>query len=117
MGDVDAFVAYLRHELRTPINAILGYSQLLVEEGDRSSLTAAERADLGVVAASVKQLLRVISEMLDPNGLTDGIEEYAYRLRYVTRPQLTKVRSCIETLLHRHEHAPVGDDLRRIRVA
>src|SRR5262245_57356400 len=117
MGDVDAFVAYMRHDLRSPINAILGYSQLLLEEGDQSSLSVAERDELERVADSGKQLLRIISEILDPAGLTDGIEEYALRLRHATRPQLTEVRGCIETLLEEHANAPVGDDLRRIDTA
>jgi DNA-binding response OmpR family regulator len=117
MGDFDAFVAYLRHELRSPINAILGYSQLLLEEWDHASLSVAERDDLERVADSGKQLLRIISDILDPAGVTDGIEEYAFRLRQATRPPLTDVRGCIKTLLAEHENAPVGDDLRRISVA
>src|SRR5262245_66201552 len=117
MGDVAAFVAHMRHDLRSPINAILGYSQLLLEEGDQSSLSVAERDDLGRVAELGKQLLRIISEILDPAGITDGIEEYAFRLRLATRPPLTAVRGCIETLLEEHENAPVGDDLRRIHAA
>lgn len=87
MGDFDAFVAYLRHELRSPINAILGYSQLLLEEWDHASLSVAERDDLERVADSGKQLLRIISDILDPAGVTDGIEEYAFRLRQATRPR------------------------------
>src|SRR5262245_56601985 len=117
MGDVAAFVAHMRHDLRSPINAILGYSQLLLEEGDQSALSVAERDDLERVADAGKQLLRIISEFLDPAGITDGIDEYAYRLRIATRPPLTKVRGCIETLLEDHARAPVGDDLRRIHVA
>src|SRR5215471_440368 len=117
MGDVAAFVAHMRHDLRSPINAILGYSQLLLEEGDQSSLTVAERNDLERVSDSGKQLLRVISEILDPAGITDGIEEYAFRLRLATRSPLTEVRGCVKALLEEHEHAPVGDDLRRIHVA
>jgi DNA-binding response OmpR family regulator len=117
MGDVAAFVAHVRHDLRSPINAILGYSQLLLEEGDQSSLSVAERDDLERVADSGKHLLRIISQILDPAGITDGIEEYALRLRHATRPPLTEVRGCVETLLKEHKNAQVGDDLRRIYVA
>src|SRR5262245_51061119 len=117
MTDVDAFVAYMRHDLRSPINAILGYSQLLLEEWEQSSLSVAERDDLERVADSGKHLLRIISQILDPAGLTDGIEEYALRLRHATHPPLAEVRDCIETLLKEHENAPVGEDLRQIHVA
>jgi hypothetical protein len=89
MGDVDAFFAQIRYELRSPINAILGYSQLLLEEGESSPLSVAERHDLEGVADAGKQLLHTIGAMLDPAAVTDGIEEYAFRLRYATRVPLT----------------------------
>ena len=38
MSSIEAFVGHIRHELRTPVNAILGYGQLLLEE-DGASLT------------------------------------------------------------------------------
>jgi len=102
MGDIDAFVAHLRYELRNPINTILGYSQLLLEEGDLSPLSVAERHDLEGVADAGKQLLQTIGAMLDPAAVTDGIEEYAFRLRYATRVQLTTIRGCVKTLLQGH---------------
>ena len=117
MSDVDAFVAHMRHELRTPINAILGYSQLLLEEEDRASLSPAERRDLERVADSGKQLLRIISDVLDPVESRDDIAEYAVRLRHAMRTPLTEVQGYIESLLEEHENAPVADDLRRIHVA
>ncbi|HWV92840.1 MAG TPA: response regulator, partial [Vicinamibacterales bacterium] len=117
MGDVDAVVAQIRYELRNPINTILGYSQLLLEEGDSSPLSVAERHDLEGVADAGKQLLQTIGAMLDPAAVTDGIEEYAFRLRYATRVPLTTIRGCIKTLLEGHQNAPIGDDLRRIGVA
>ena len=46
MSDVDAFVVHMRHELRAPINAIVGYSQVLLEEEDGASLSASDRRDL-----------------------------------------------------------------------
>src|SRR6185369_1346857 len=117
MGDVDAVVAQIRYELRNPINTILGYSQLLLEEGDSSPLSVGERHDLEGVADAGKQLLQTIGAMLDPAAVSDGIEEYAFRLRYATRVPLTTIRGCIKTLLEGYQNAPIGDDLRRIGVA
>jgi DNA-binding response OmpR family regulator len=117
MGDVDAVVAQIRYELRNPINTILGYSQLLLEEGDSSPLSVAERHHLECVASAGKQLLQTIGAMLDPAAVTDGIEEYAFRLRYATRAPLTTIRGCIKTLLESHQNGSIGDDLRRIDVA
>jgi DNA-binding response OmpR family regulator len=118
MSDVDAFVVHMRHELRTPINAIVGYSQLLLEEEDGASLSPAERRDLERVADAGKQLLRIISEVLDPLELAGGdISEYAVRLRHAMRTPLTSVQGYVELLLEDHGNSPVGDDLRRIHVA
>ena len=117
MGDIDAVVAQIRYELRNPINTILGYSQLLLEEGESSPLSVAERQDLEGVAGAGRQLLQTIGAMLDPAAVTDGIEEYAFRLRYATRVPLTTIRGRIKTLLEGHQNAPIGDDLRRIGVA
>jgi CheY-like chemotaxis protein len=112
--DFDAFVAQMRHELMTPLNAILGYSQLLLDEG---ALSVAERDALAGIADAGKQLLRTCSDILDPAGLTDGIEEYAFRLRYAIRPPLTRIRNAVQSLLGEHENTPRGDDLRRIHAA
>ena len=75
MSDVAAVVAQIRYELRSPINTILGYSQLLLEEGESSPLNVAERHDLEGVADAGKQLLHTVGAMLDPAAVTDGIEE------------------------------------------
>jgi DNA-binding response OmpR family regulator len=119
MSDVDAFVVYMRHELRTPINAILGYSQLLLEEdGDGKFLSEAERRDLERVADSGKQLFRVITDVLDPTQVAEGrISEYAVQLRHAMRTPLTSIHGYVEILLEEHESDPIADDLRRIRSA
>src|SRR5215218_4420499 len=118
MSEVDAFVVHMRHELRTPINAIVGYSQLLLEEEDGASLSPSDRRDLERVADSGKQLLRIIADVLDPVGLASGdVSEYAVRLRHAMRTPLTSIQGYVELLLEEHGSSPVGDDLRRIHVA
>src|SRR5262245_58422714 len=109
MADTDAFVVHMRHELRTPINAIVGYSQLLLEEEDGASLSADERRDLERVADSGKQLLRIITEVLDPVELAAAdISEYAVRLRHAMRTPLTSIQGYVELLLEEHGSDPVG---------
>jgi adenylate cyclase len=61
-----ATLAHQRHELRTPINAILGYSELLLE--DQAAGTPAELADaLRSVIRSTTALLDAIDRALRPH--------------------------------------------------
>ena len=64
MSAIEAFLAEMRHELRTPVNAILGYSELLLEEHG-ASLTTDARHDLERLIEAGQQLLRIVSESLD----------------------------------------------------
>jgi adenylate cyclase len=56
----------LRHELRTPVNHLIGYSELLLEEGD--SLSAAERTLLETLCAQAREVLEIIPGLLTPEG-------------------------------------------------
>ena len=63
-------LAHLRHELRTPINAIIGYSEMLVEELEESA------EDEGIfqlqeIRESGIQLLSVVNTELNPIQLDD----------------------------------------------
>ena len=55
-------LAKLRHDLRTPINAILGYCDLLREDLARSQVNGLD--DLDKIAAAGRQLLAVIDTAL-----------------------------------------------------
>jgi class 3 adenylate cyclase len=55
-------LAGIRHELRTPINHILGYCQILLEEEDMPERIV---TDLHKINAGGKQLLELISRYLD----------------------------------------------------
>ena len=56
----------LRHELRTPVNHLIGYAELLLEEGD--SLSSSQRALLDAVCAQARQVLEIIPGILTPDG-------------------------------------------------
>ncbi len=61
--DVRRFMARMRHDLRTPINGIIGYSELLMEEATddgRSDLAAA----LGAVRLQGKELLAQVNALM-----------------------------------------------------
>ncbi|MEG4575868.1 urea ABC transporter substrate-binding protein [Microcoleus sp. N3A4] len=65
------FLANMTHELRTPLNAIIGYSELLQEE----ALELGEEEfvmDLASINMAGKQLLTIISDILDISKIEAG---------------------------------------------
>lgn len=72
-GQRDAELAQMRHTLRTPLNHIIGYSEILMEEADERVLNSFS-ADLKRIHTAGKQLQAMITEFLDPAtfGKLDG---------------------------------------------
>lgn len=65
----DEFVATLSHELRSPLNAMLGWTQLLKRLGnDPSRINQAVRA----IESSGQVLTQLISDILDLNRISSG---------------------------------------------
>jgi adenylate cyclase len=66
----EVFLAAKRHDLRTPINAIIGYSEMLLEdnEGTGSDWTV----DLERIHAAGKSLLTTVNDMLSADKLESG---------------------------------------------
>lgn len=58
------FLATMSHEFRTPLNAILGYAQLL-DMGVLGPATPAQHAHLGRLQASARHLMRLVDDVLD----------------------------------------------------
>jgi signal transduction histidine kinase/CheY-like chemotaxis protein len=65
----DEFLANLSHELRTPINAILGWSQLL-RPGDVTPEDLAEGLD--VIQRQARAQVRLIDDLLDMSRIVSG---------------------------------------------
>lgn len=63
------FIATLSHELRTPINAVLGWVQLM----KRSGLNSADYHEgLRVIERGIRTQVRLIDELLDVNRIDSG---------------------------------------------
>ncbi len=79
------FLATMSHEFRTPLNAILGFSQLLQLNPDHSDET---RRKLGLIQDSGEHLLALISDLLDMAAVEAG--------RVQLHPQAVQLRSLLE---------------------
>jgi signal transduction histidine kinase len=69
-----AFLAHMRHELRTPMNAILGYSEILLEDAAERGLEAFI-PDLQKIHTAGNQLLTLVNDMLTPEKLEAGTSD------------------------------------------
>jgi signal transduction histidine kinase len=65
------FLANMSHEFRTPLNAILGYTSMLLE-GMNGELGAAQRRSLSRVDSNAKHLLAIINDILDISRIEAG---------------------------------------------
>jgi signal transduction histidine kinase len=92
------FLAKMSHEFRTPLNAIIGYSELLKEELEEihepSSL-----ADLDRIHTSAKHLLALINDILDISKIEAGKMEIhieTFEIRQMVREVLSTVRDLVQ---------------------
>jgi signal transduction histidine kinase len=67
------FVATISHELRTPMNAVLGYTELLAEEID-GPISALQKDHLGRARASGQHVLGLIDDLLSYARVEAGEE-------------------------------------------
>jgi CheY-like chemotaxis protein len=104
-----AFLANLRHELRTPINAIIGYSEMMIEDTTDENADGHDlNPDLLRVLGAGKELLTVVNDTLDQKKIEAGqldmdIEEFGACLRHELRTPVSAVIGYTEMLL---EDAP-----------
>ena len=93
------FLKSMSVELKTPINAIIGYSEILQEEAlDRKDNVSAD--DLAKIIGSAKHLLSLINELLDLSSIesgktqlffeTIGVETVLKEIEGVSMPLITK---------------------------
>lgn len=78
------FLAHISHELRSPINAVIGFTELLLG----SPLTDHQRDYLTKVQASGRHLLMIVNDVLDLSKVESGklrIECTEFRLASVIR--------------------------------
>jgi len=116
-----ALFAHLRHELRTPINAIIGYAEMLLEDVRNQGLKDFV-SDLENIQTAGNKLLGLVTDTLNPAiseaALTDPeLEALIARLSYDARTPLNIIIGCSEMLLedaHDQQRELFIPDLRKI---
>jgi adenylate cyclase len=121
----ETFIATKRHDLRTPINAILGYSEMLLEDA-RDEGNDSRAVDLEKIHAAGRALLHSVNNLLDPEKIESGhvdlsdMAALGARIEHALRNDLTTVIGYGEMLLEevdRDNEEQVATDLERICTA
>jgi adenylate cyclase len=89
-GDYGSFCSQLRHDLRTPLNAVKGYGEMLLEDA-QSAQTETFVHDLGKMLDAAKRLLARIDSLVDLVGADVAAQAQASvqlvdRLAHLVRP-------------------------------
>ena len=116
---ISMFLANISHEIRTPINAILGFSHLLL----RAALNPRQRDQVGKINAAGVALLRLINDVLDFTKIEAGkleFDETEFNLRAAIGSQVQLISESahakgLELNIHVDRNIPdllLGDDLR-----
>ena len=117
----DVFLAAKRHDLRTPINAIIGYSEMLLEDHDAEQV--AWTRDLEKIHDAGRSLLATVNEMLDADRLESGaidtsdMAAFGGQIRIAVRSDISSVIGYAELIAEDEDDLDedVIADLDRIR--
>ncbi len=112
--DMEA-LSKLRHALRTSLNQIIGYSEMLMESADENNITTI-LVDLKRIHTSGGQLLALINDALAPWKIETGKIDFP-SLRRDVRPPLNAVISYAELCLDEaksSQHVELVKDLDKI---
>ena len=97
-----ATLAFVRHELRTPVNAMIGYSEMLLEDAVESGDTESV-ADLKRIGTCSREILRQLEAILSTERISTeqgrNLESYGMQIRADLRDPLGAVVGYTEMLI------------------
>jgi len=95
------FFSSVSHDIRTPLNAIIGYTELLIGGIDDGQ----ERAKaLSAISTSGHTLLQLINDVLDLSKLESG--------KMDIKPELTDIRELVSSVLHSFDVTTMNTDVK-----
>lgn len=102
-----AFVANMGHQFKTPLNSVIGFSELLMNTAPEE-LGASQRDRLEAIHRSGRELKRLVEDVLEFSTLTSGMA----RLQRVTVDVPSLLRDVVRGLPRSEESRSVRVDLR-----
>ena len=104
------FLAHVSHELKSPLNSILGFSELLVS-GVEGPLTDEQRNHVGRIWHSGDTLLRSILALLDISKFDDKLARPDMRSHedWQLKRQGTTLAAFAKEVRHQYREDPTGD--------
>jgi adenylate cyclase len=95
----EATLGHVRHELRTPINGIIGYAEMLLEDVDDDNLSA----DLDRIRGAGRRLLDQVDSLLRPERMggdaPEDLEAFGEQVRADLRTPISAVVGYAEMLI------------------
>ena len=86
------FLAHMSHELRSPLNSILGYAELTLNDKDIHGLPDRARDYVSTIISSGKHLLDLIGDVLDLSKVEAGqlvLEQVSFNLKSLVEEQIS----------------------------
>ncbi|MFZ0453763.1 MAG: response regulator [Ignavibacteriaceae bacterium] len=116
------FLASISHELRTPMNSILGLTELILEE---SSLSPKNNQRLQVVLTSGKRLLSLINDILDLSKIEAGkmdvyaeevvLDSFLLEIEAIVKPLVDQ--KSLKFKIHKHSNTNIILNVDRGKIA